>query len=475
MIGVAGQPSTEAVLAQGGGSQNFLLPNGTFFFELILFVVVFFLLAKFVVPPIRKAMEDRAERVRQTQRDREEADEQYRAAENKHAEVLAEARNEASSIRDEARATAREQAAEQRAQAEREISEVRERGERELAEQRSRAEGDLQEKLPDLSRTLAERILGRSLSDDGSARSTTESYVRSLNSSESSDSSARTRRRPRRIRVDHGRRRLVGVHGHGDEGGLMHSASQSALDHAEDQLEQIVSDESTGSAEHLAQVSQELYAVADVLGKHIDLRRHLVDPTGSASLRRSLVENLFSDKVDATTAQLLTTLVETRLTSPTDLVEAVELLGRTAALASAEKDGTLSDTEDDLFRFGRILQREPQLRTSAGGLLGPGRQEAGAARPGGRGEGHADRVPAARAGGTPPLLEGSRPRGRASGGRRGGAPGPVDRARRGADRPVRRAGGAAGGRAVTSLRALDLGAVRRRPGHPGWPGRAGRR
>ena len=68
MIDVAGQPSTEAVLAQGGGSQNFLLPNGTFFFELILFVVVFILLAKFVVPPIRKAMEERAERVRTQER-----------------------------------------------------------------------------------------------------------------------------------------------------------------------------------------------------------------------------------------------------------------------------------------------------------------------------------------------------------------------------------------------------------------------
>ena len=143
----------------------------------------------------------------------------------------------------------------------------------------------------------------------------------------------------------------------------MHSASQSALDHADDQLEQVVSDQSTGTAEHLAQVSQELYAVAEVLGEHIDLRRHLVDPTGSSSLRRSLVENLFSEKVDPTTVQLLTTLVETRLTSPTDLVEAVETLGRTAALASAEKDDSLSDTEDDLFRFGRILQSEPRLRT----------------------------------------------------------------------------------------------------------------
>ena len=192
MIDVAGQPSTEAVLAQGGSSQNFLLPNGTFFFELILFVVVFVLLAKFVVPPIRKAIEERAERARQTQRDKEDADEKYEAAQRRHAEVLSEARNEASSIRDVARATAREQAAEQRGQAEREISEVRERGERELEQQRSRARGDLQEKLPDLSRTLAERILGRSLSDQEAARSTTQSYVRSLDPSESSSNGAAT-------------------------------------------------------------------------------------------------------------------------------------------------------------------------------------------------------------------------------------------------------------------------------------------
>jgi F-type H+-transporting ATPase subunit delta len=140
----------------------------------------------------------------------------------------------------------------------------------------------------------------------------------------------------------------------------MHSASQGALDQATEQLEQGVAD---STSDHLARVSDELYQVASVLGGHIELRRHLVDPTGTASLRRSLVENLFSSKLDATTVELLTALVQTRLSTPTDLVEAVETLGRTAALAASEKDGTLSDTEDDLFRFGRILQREPRLRT----------------------------------------------------------------------------------------------------------------
>ena len=37
-------------------ASNFLVPNGTFFVELIAFVVMFYILAKFVIPPINRAM-----------------------------------------------------------------------------------------------------------------------------------------------------------------------------------------------------------------------------------------------------------------------------------------------------------------------------------------------------------------------------------------------------------------------------------
>ena len=175
------------VLAQGGSSQNFLLPNGTFFFEIILFALLFFLFSRFIVPPIRQALADRAERVRQTQRDRAKAEEQYDAAAKRHAEALQEARNSASSIRDEARASARATAEELRADANRDVSALRERGERDLEEQRSRVRSDLHAQLPDLSRTLAERVLGRGLSDEERARSTVEEYVGTLDGSSSRD------------------------------------------------------------------------------------------------------------------------------------------------------------------------------------------------------------------------------------------------------------------------------------------------
>jgi len=60
------------------------------------------------------------------------------------------------------------------------VAEKREQGDRQLAEQQAQVRSDLQAQLPDLSRALAERILGRSLSDDDRHRTTVDEYVRGL-------------------------------------------------------------------------------------------------------------------------------------------------------------------------------------------------------------------------------------------------------------------------------------------------------
>lgn len=175
---------TGEVLAQESISDRiFLIPNGTIIYELILFSVVFWIFAKFIVPPIRQALTDREERVRQTQRDNEEADQRYAEAKRRHDEVLAEARSSASSIRDEARASGRETADGIRGEAEREVATKREQGERELAQQRSRAREQVNAELPSMASTLAERILGRSLSDPAARRATTDEYLASIGES----------------------------------------------------------------------------------------------------------------------------------------------------------------------------------------------------------------------------------------------------------------------------------------------------
>jgi F-type H+-transporting ATPase subunit delta len=100
-----------------------------------------------------------------------------------------------------------------------------------------------------------------------------------------------------------------------------------------------------------------------VLSDHLDLRRHLVDPAVPEDGRVRVLQGVLQDKVSESSLGLLTTLVRARVSTSTDLVEAVEELGRDALLASSEKAETLSEVEDELFRFGRLLDREPRLRT----------------------------------------------------------------------------------------------------------------
>jgi F-type H+-transporting ATPase subunit delta len=91
------------------------------------------------------------------------------------------------------------------------------------------------------------------------------------------------------------------------------------------------------------------------------LRRHLADPSVSGTARSRLADQLFGQQIGRGALDTVSDLVSARWSRPSDLVEAVEVLARRATLAVAEKDGTLAEVEDELFRFGRILDRESRL------------------------------------------------------------------------------------------------------------------
>ena len=55
------------------GSSNFLVPNATFIVELVAFLVVLGVLAKYILPYISKPMEERQATIRQALTDAEEA------------------------------------------------------------------------------------------------------------------------------------------------------------------------------------------------------------------------------------------------------------------------------------------------------------------------------------------------------------------------------------------------------------------
>jgi F-type H+-transporting ATPase subunit delta len=114
-------------------------------------------------------------------------------------------------------------------------------------------------------------------------------------------------------------------------------------------------------AADLDRLAEQLFSVARLLSGETTLRRHLADPAVSEEARTGLVERLLGGKLDRPALEAVAAAVAARWSRPIDLVNALESLARNAALGSAEKGGRLDEVEDELFRFGRILDREPEL------------------------------------------------------------------------------------------------------------------
>lgn len=158
----------------------FLIPNGTIIAELLIFAVVFFVIWKYAVPPIKKAMTERQEMVRRQIEESRETRSRLEEADAKYREVLGEARTEAAKIRDEARAEAGKIKADLRAQAEREVAQLRQRGEEQLATQREQVLRELRAEIGQLSVSLASRIVGESMEDEARRRGTVDRFIADL-------------------------------------------------------------------------------------------------------------------------------------------------------------------------------------------------------------------------------------------------------------------------------------------------------
>ncbi len=100
---------TTTILAaeEGGGQSNFLVPNGTFFAVLLIFLITLAVVWKWVVPPVGKVLAAREAMLAKTTADNRKSAEQLAAAQADFDEKMSGARGEASAIRDEARTAGR--------------------------------------------------------------------------------------------------------------------------------------------------------------------------------------------------------------------------------------------------------------------------------------------------------------------------------------------------------------------------------
>lgn len=151
------------VLAAGN---NFLVPNWTFFAELIAFVIILWLIGRYIAPPVQRAMRERQEMIKKQVEDSEKAASQLEQAQQQYRELLAQARTEAAKIRDGARADAQRLSEEMREQANEEVARIQRRGEESLAQQRDQVVRELRSDVGQLAVHLASRVVGESLEDE---------------------------------------------------------------------------------------------------------------------------------------------------------------------------------------------------------------------------------------------------------------------------------------------------------------------
>ncbi|MCW2558231.1 MAG: synthase subunit delta, partial [Mycobacterium sp.] len=102
-------------------------------------------------------------------------------------------------------------------------------------------------------------------------------------------------------------------------------------------------------------------SVVTLLVAEPSLNKHLAEPTDDPAPKVRLIEALLSGKVGQPTLDILKTAVSQRWSTETDLIDAVEHTARVALLKRAENAGEIDDVEEQLFRFGRLLDAEPRL------------------------------------------------------------------------------------------------------------------
>ena len=161
---------------------NFLVPNGTFFVELFAFAIMVFILGKYVVPPINKAMTARQEAIRQQFADLDQAKSEAHQAEEEFRAQIADARHEAARIREEAREQGAGIISEMREQAQAEAQRIVEHAHTQIEADRKAAVASLRNEVGTLATTLAGRIVGEALDDEARQSRVVDRFLADLDS-----------------------------------------------------------------------------------------------------------------------------------------------------------------------------------------------------------------------------------------------------------------------------------------------------
>jgi F-type H+-transporting ATPase subunit delta len=145
----------------------------------------------------------------------------------------------------------------------------------------------------------------------------------------------------------------------------MRGISRASLAEAKERQEALL------SSGNPATLGDELFAVLHLLDRENGLRRALSDPAQPGDLKAAAARDLLRGGLTPDTLGLVQDVVRLRWARSADLTDVIETLAVISQVASAEAARRLDDLEDELFRFGRILASQPDLRRALSDRAAP--------------------------------------------------------------------------------------------------------
>ncbi|MGP0030606.1 MAG: F0F1 ATP synthase subunit B [Acidimicrobiales bacterium] len=142
-------------------SSNFLIPNSTLFVELAAFLIVLWFLSHFVLPPLRKALDQRAALISSELAAADEAKADAAAADDDRRAALEEARQQAREIVAQANRTAEQVRTDAQASGQSEYERIVGNAATEVALARQRAVEEAAGRMGEIVLDVVERIIGR--------------------------------------------------------------------------------------------------------------------------------------------------------------------------------------------------------------------------------------------------------------------------------------------------------------------------
>lgn len=113
-----------------------------------------------------------------------------------------------------------------------------------------------------------------------------------------------------------------------------------------------------------SRLGEDLFAVVDALESSPSLRRAVTDPGTPEHNRQQLVHAVLDGKVSKTAVDIVAEGAAMRWAGGRTFAAALERQGARATLMAAESADQLENTEDELFRFARLVDGSPGLRNA---------------------------------------------------------------------------------------------------------------